>query len=146
VSAENVELVVGLFPAPDVDLAQLVRDENRWTAWTEANAPFLHPDFETVWPGLPNGKTYTGTGPVGSRDIWREWVAPWTTYRVETEDVIDLGERVLLLVHAFGRLEGSQGEVENTSASLWTVRDGKIARVEFYVDRTEALKAAGLEE
>jgi ketosteroid isomerase-like protein len=142
--SENVELVVGVFPAPDVDLAQLVRDENRWTAWTEANAPFVHPEAETAWPGLPDGETYTG--PVGFRDLWLEWLAPWKTYRVETEDVIDLGDRVLVLVRAFGRLEGSQGEVENTSASLWSVRDGKIARVEFYVDRTEALKAAGLEE
>jgi ketosteroid isomerase-like protein len=78
--------------------------------------------------------------------MWLEWLAPWKTYRVETEEVIDLGDRVLVLVRAFGRLEGSQGEVENTSASLWTVRDRKIARVEFYVDRTEALKAVGLEE
>jgi ketosteroid isomerase-like protein len=53
---------------------------------------------------------------------------------------------VLVLVRAFGRLEGSQGEVENTSASVWTVREGKIARVEFYIDRAEALKAAGLEQ
>jgi ketosteroid isomerase-like protein len=146
VSAENVELVLGLFPAPDVDLAQLLRDENGWTAWNEANVPFLHPDFETVWPGLPDGRTYTYTGPVGSRDIWLEWLSPWKTYRVETEDVIDLGDRVLVLVRAFGSLEGSQGEVENTSASVWTVREGKIARVEFYIDRAEALKAAGLEQ
>jgi ketosteroid isomerase-like protein len=144
VSAENVELVVGLFPAPDADLAQLMRDENWWTAWTDANASFFHPEGETVWPGLPNGKTYTG--PVGFRDLWLEWLAPWKTYRVETEDVIDLGDWVLVLVHAFGRLEGSQGDVQNTSASLWTVRDGKIARVEFYIDRAEALKAAGLEQ
>jgi ketosteroid isomerase-like protein len=143
VSEENVELVVGLFPAPDVDLAQLVRDEDRWTAQTEAMNPFFHPDAETVWPGLPDGKTYTG--PVGFRDLWLEWLAPWTTYRTETEDVIDLGDRVLVLVHAFGRLEGSQAEVENTSASIWTVRDGKIARVEFHIDRGEAFKAAGLE-
>jgi ketosteroid isomerase-like protein len=144
VSAENVELVMGLYPAPDVDFAQLVRDENRWTAWSEANAPFFHPEAESVRPRLPNGKTYTGLD--GFRDMWLEWLAPWKTYRVETEEVIDLRDRVLVLVHAFGRLEGSQGEVENTSASLWTVRDGKIARVEFYVDRAEALKAVGSEQ
>jgi ketosteroid isomerase-like protein len=144
VSAENLELVVGLCPAPDVDFAQLVRDENRWTAWAEANAPLFYPEAESVRRGLPNGKTYIGVH--GFRDMWLEWLSPWRTYRVETEDVIDIGDRVLVLVHAFGRLEGSQGEVENTSASLWTVREGKIARVEFYVDRAEALKAAGLEE
>jgi ketosteroid isomerase-like protein len=36
-------------------------------------------------------------------------------------------------------------EVDNTAASVWTVRDGKIARVELYLDRAEALKA-GLED
>ena len=143
-SEKNVELVVGLYQAPDVDFAQLVRDESRWTAWTGANAPFFHPEAESVRPGLPNGKTYAGLD--GFRDMWLEWLAPWKTYRVETEEVIDLRDRVLVLVHAFGRLEGSQGEVENTSASLWTVREGKIARVEFYVDRAEALKAVGLEQ
>ena len=87
-SAENVELVVGLYPAPDVDFAQLVRNENRWTAWSEANAPFFHPEAESVRPGLPDGTTYTGLD--GLRDMWLEWLAPWKTYRVEAEEVIGL--------------------------------------------------------
>ena len=132
-----------LQPDPEVDFAQVFRDDDMWAALGEARGAY-HPEVESVRPGLPDGKTYTGLD--GLRDMWLEWLAPWTRYRVEAEDVIDLGDRVLILVHAFGRLEGSQGEVENTSASLWTVRDRKIARVEFYVDRTEALKAAGLEE
>jgi ketosteroid isomerase-like protein len=31
------------------------------------------------------------------------------------------------------------------AAAVYTVRDGKVARVEFYPDRAVALKAAGLE-
>jgi ketosteroid isomerase-like protein len=144
VSQESVELALAVQPAPDVDLAQLFRDDNLWTAWTEANARLFHPDFECVRPGLPDGKTYIGLN--GLRDTWQDWLAPWTTYRVDIEDTIDLGDRVLVLAHVFGRLEGSQAEVENTVATVWTVRDGSITRGEFYLDRAEALKAVGLEE
>jgi ketosteroid isomerase-like protein len=31
-------------------------------------------------------------------------------------------------------------------SAVWTVRDGKIAHMEFYLDHSEALKAVGLEE
>ena len=37
-------------------------------------------------------------------------------------------------------------EVKLTGASLWTVLDGLIVRMESYTDRDEALKAVGLEE
>jgi ketosteroid isomerase-like protein len=144
VSQENVELVMRLFAAPGVDLVQALRDDNTSTAWTEANARFFHPDFKSVRTGVPDGKTFTGLD--GLREMWLEWVAPWKTYRVEFEEVIDRGDRVLLLARAFGRLEGSQAEVENIVAGVWTVSDGMIARAEYYLDRAEALKAVGLEE
>ena len=141
-SRENVDLVQRLHS--EVDIAHVIRNDDVWAAAIEAVGGFYHPDVESVRVGLPDGKTYTGLD--GLRDVWREWLAPGPTYRMEPEDVIDLGDTVLLLAHVFGRLGGSQAEVENTVASVWTVRDGKIARVEFYVDRTEALKAVGLEE
>jgi ketosteroid isomerase-like protein len=60
---------------------------------------------------------------------------------------VDLGERVLLLYHSFGRLDGSTVEVKDELASVWTVRDGKIPYVEFYATtHAEALKAMGLAE
>ena len=128
----------------EMEIAQVVRNDDVWAARVEAVAAFYHPDVESVRLGLPDGRTYTGLD--GLRNLWLEWLAPWTTYRIEAEDVIDLGDRVLLLAHVFGRLGESQAEVENTVASVYTVRDGKIARAEFYLDRTEALKAVGLEE
>ena len=44
------------------------------------------------------------------------------------------------------RPKGSDAEVSFTSAPVWTVRDRKVARIEFYWNRDEGLKAAGLEE
>ena len=146
-SEENVEIVQRLHSEvlhSEMDVAQLVRNDDVWAARVEAVAAFYHPDVESVRLGLPGGRTYTGLD--GLRNLWLEWLAPWTTYRIEAEDVIDLGDRVLVLAHVFGRPEGSQAEVENTVASVWTLRDGKIARAEFYIDRAEALKAVGLED
>ena len=44
----------------------------------------------------------------------------------------------------FGRRSQSAKEVAFPAAAVWTVRDRKIARVEFYPDRRTALDAAGL--
>jgi hypothetical protein len=115
-----------------------------WATWTEATAPFVHPDVETVFPSVPGGRIYTG--PDGFRTGALDWLAPWATYRGGAVEAIDCGERVLLLRRSFGRLEGSAEEVALAPAVVFTVRDGKIARIEAYAVRDEALKAVGLEE
>jgi len=142
-SQENVELVVRLQPSPDQDIAQIARDDNLSAAYVEAASPFLHADFESAFPGLlGGGQTYTGFD--GLRAGWLKWVEPWATYRAEIKEAIDCGDRVLLLVHDFGRREGSAEEVRGNNAAIWTVREGKIARAEFYTERADALKAVGL--
>jgi ketosteroid isomerase-like protein len=127
-----------------VDLAQLFRDDAIWAATSEGLSNLAHPDFECVqsWIGA-EPTTYSGVN--GLREAWLDWLAPWATYRTEIQDVIDCGEQVLVLVLDFGRREGSTDEIRLFGSAVWTVRDGKIARVQFYPDRTEALKAVGLE-
>ena len=46
--------------------------------------------------------------------------------------------------HARGRASGV--EVERPFALLWTLRDGKVIRVVWYLTREEALEGAGLGE
>jgi ketosteroid isomerase-like protein len=69
---------------------------------------------------------------------------PWLTYRTEIRQVLDAGDRVLVLVHDYGRREGLSEEVRVDGSGVWTVRDGKIARAEFFAHRSEAFTAAGL--
>jgi hypothetical protein len=76
----------------------------------------------------------------------RDWTAPWVTYRIEIEEVIDLGERVLVLNHDWGRREGSTGEVRGDLGVIWTIRDGKVAGLDVPSTRADVLKAAGLAE
>jgi len=143
-SRKNRELVMGLQPPPEADVAQLMRDENFSAASSSVLSPFFHPDFECTLPRFNSTKTYTGMD--GLRALWLDWLAPWATYRSEIEDAIDLADRVLVLVHDFGCREGSAQQVEQRSGAVWAVRDGKVAHAAFYPTRADALKAVGLEE
>lgn len=143
-SQENVELVRQLQPGPDVDLVEALRDEAVAQAMLEGMAPFVHPDFVSV--GITSMQGVSGIGLHGLRDVWLDWLEPWASYRVEIQDVIDAGEQAVVLIRDFGRRKGSDAEVSILAAAVWTVREGKIARAEFYTDRTEALKAVGLSE
>ena len=59
-SQENVELVLALYPASDVDFVQLFGDDSLWAEQAEAMAPFVHTDLERVWVSrlclLPAGR------------------------------------------------------------------------------------------
>jgi ketosteroid isomerase-like protein len=142
-SQENVEMVLGLQPDRAADLVALFGDGDRWTQAFRAMASRFHPDFEVVFRGLLGG---SHTGADGMRAGWLDWLGPWVSYRVEIEQAIDCGSRVLLLVRDFGRREGSSEEVRGNNAAIWTVRDGKVARAEFCPQRSEAFAAVGLAE
>ena len=92
-SHENVELVLAPFPAPDTDYVQLIRDESRWAGYVAAVTRLVHPDFECVMYAFGSERHYAGLP--GLRAFMLDWTAPWVTYQIETEDAIDLGERVL---------------------------------------------------
>lgn len=141
-SRENVELVKALLPDPDTDLARLFRDESAFAAAAEGMGHLFHPDLESVPAYRGAESTYTGIE--GFREMWLDWLEPWASYHVQVRDIVDLGDRVLVLIRDRGLRHDTAAEVELISGSIWTVRDGRIARVEFYGSREDALEAAGL--
>jgi ketosteroid isomerase-like protein len=145
-SQENVELVRGLQPTPDTDLVTVFRDEVAFAALTAAVSPFLHEDFEVVAPTLVAGQDARLVGLDGLRAVWLEWLDPWKSYRVEIEGMIDAGDEAVVLYRDYGRRDGMAAEVSVRGGTVWTVLDGKVARVAFYIDRREALEAVGLSE
>ena len=66
--------------------------------------------------------------------------------RLEVDEILDAGERVALLATLYGRGRGSGVEVEFKLSHVWTIRDGKVVRFEWFNSATEALEAAGLSE
>jgi ketosteroid isomerase-like protein len=141
-SQENVELVRRLQPPPDTDLVALFGDGAESERLLAAVEPFFHDDFVTTG-GIQIGE---GVGLAGLKQGWADWLEPWESYRTEIEDVIDVGDDVLVLVRDYGRRAGMSAEISVLGAAVWTVRDSKIARVRFYPSREGALEAVGLRE
>jgi ketosteroid isomerase-like protein len=84
-------------------------------------------------------------GVEGLRAGFLDWLEPWGGYDAGVEDVIDAGEgRVVVLTRDHARPKGTDTEVSFLGAPVWTVRDGQVARIEFYWNRDEGLAAAGL--
>jgi ketosteroid isomerase-like protein len=142
-----VELVRQLLePFQDADIAALFRDEAAWAATLPVASAFYAPDFECTFVRADVGRaTYSGLD--GLRAAWLDWLAPWVSYRTEIEDFIDASDgRVVVLARDYAYPKGVGAEVSFVGAPVWTVRDGKVARIDFYWDRAEGLAAAGLSE
>jgi ketosteroid isomerase-like protein len=80
------------------------------------------------------------------RDNFEHWKVAWEELDVTIEELIDAGDRVFLTAHHRGRGRGSGVEVDTRLYSVYTLREGKVVRVDEYADRAEALEAAGLSE
>jgi hypothetical protein len=142
---ETVDVVRALLPPPDLDLAALFREENRFQRLVGALEPLIDPEVEAVavWQG---GSANTYVGIEGFKDMWLDWLQPWSTYHTQVEDLIDAGDRVVVLVRDRARRHDSDAEVELMAGSVWEIRDGRIVRVEFCGNREQALEAAGLRQ
>ena len=74
----------------------------------------------------------------------RELFEVWENYRIEAEELIDAGDRVVVVGRARGTARGSGMELDNSICLVWSVRDGKLAGFETVRDRGAALEAVGL--
>jgi ketosteroid isomerase-like protein len=79
-------------------------------------------------------------------EIFRQFDEAWEEHRSEPEEIriID-GERVLVL--SIEHFRGRDGlEISQPCGSIFTLRDGKIVRLQSFWERETALEAAGLRE
>jgi ketosteroid isomerase-like protein len=146
-SRENVELVRSLIPE-QVDLVQVFSGgiEALATAFVgllDKMAPDAEILFVPVAPGNP-GADYEGLA--GLMEGWRDWLAPWESYVIEVEELVDAGNSVVALVNMRARTEHGGVEMAQQGATIWTVEGGKIVRMSFHLDRGDALARAGVDE
>jgi ketosteroid isomerase-like protein len=71
---------------------------------------------------------------------------PFEEWEVEVEELIDHGDQVIAMLRQRGRGGSSGAAAELEFASISTLRDGEIVRIEFYLGREKVLEAAGLRE
>jgi ketosteroid isomerase-like protein len=68
----------------------------------------------------------------------------WQELRLEIEEIIDAGDSVVLFTNMIG-LSKSGIALDHRVGQIWTFRDGKIVRDQFFgEDRTACLAAVGL--
>jgi ketosteroid isomerase-like protein len=145
-SRENVELVKALQPT-NVDLVEFVSaNEGADQGGLDAiPAAAFADDFEVRF--IASGmqlQEYRGVQ--GLAQGWRDWLIPWASYRLDAEDFIDMGDAVVVFARVRGRTARDDVLVEHAPAAIWSIREGKVAAIRFYLDRDEALEAAGLRE
>ena len=78
--------------------------------------------------------------------MWAVLLEPWESMHIEVSEFIEADESVVV-TRQKARFVGRDGiEVPGPVRSgwVWTIRDGKLARLAVYNDLDEALEAAGL--
>ena len=71
------------------------------------------------------------------------WKGEWDDYAMLPEGFEEIGDRVVAAVRVRGRGRGSGVEVDARFYDVFTVREGKIVRMDQFTQRSEALEAAG---
>jgi ketosteroid isomerase-like protein len=148
VSAENVRVVEEIQTSITVeDVVTALDSEEADVRIRRLFMELAEPDFETamVGPGYTAGRRIEFTGIDGFAEAWRDWTSPFETYDIEVEEMIDAGDQVVSMVAMSGRTRTGGAEITAPGAAVWTVVDGRVRKVEFHIDRDEALRAAGLD-
>ena len=86
-------------------------------------------------------------GREGIAVFMRRWIGTFERYQYEVERLTDLGSgAVVVAARETGRGKGSGAQVDRSFGVLYTVIDGKIARMTMFRTEQEALEAVGLPE
>ncbi|MGA6948249.1 MAG: nuclear transport factor 2 family protein [Solirubrobacterales bacterium] len=137
---ENVEIVRNAFDAFNA----FMRGEGA----EKALAALADPEFEYDWPAerdLPKPDHHRGVPEVFAST--KQVQSKWIDFVWEPLEFIEApGNRVLTTVRQTGRARESGLPVESQFLQVFTIRDGRVRKLDFFRHRDEALEAAGLSE
>ena len=97
------------------------------------SADLMPPDFEAVFHGHD-----------GYLTMWRRQVDAFEDLRFDPEEILDLGDKLLVTAQVRGHGSGSGVPVSQPVFQLYELRRGLVVAQEDFLDRSEALEAAGL--
>ncbi len=131
-SQENVELVRRVYEAA-------TRND------PDAAYASLHPEVEFhTYAKSPAAGVYRGRDAV--RKYNDDLFEQFESVTVEVEEVVDAGERVVVVSTQHAVPKGGHQEITVRMTEVWTIRDDLLAERHSYSTREEALEAAGLRE
>ena len=86
------------------------------------------------------------SGFAAMRADMERWASAFDELTVTVEEIIDAGDQVVVVTHHEGRGRESGVEVDTRFYEVYSLRDDKVSRVDEYIERDDALEAAGLRE
>jgi ketosteroid isomerase-like protein len=107
----------------------------------------IHPEVE--WhspPDIPNPQVARGRDEYVA--MWRDWLDAWDDYRFTSDEIWE-GPGETVIVSGVESARGRDSGIDVLSrriTGVYEVRDRKIVRFKAYLDRHEALEAAGVRE
>ena len=81
----------------------------------------------------------------GYRGIWRQLLKSFEDLRLDPQEVLDMGDRILVTIDLSGHGVGSGVSIGQRVFQLFTLRKGLVVRQADFLLLTEALAAAELE-
>ena len=136
-SQENVEIVRAAFEAWEPAWRSGADDLSGLLA-------FLDDDLVCRFHMGPGSDTRHGIE--GFLDLTSEWLEVFDDFTLSGEEFIDARDHVVVRLAQEGRVGASDTVVTGTFWVLYGVRGGKLATIDMYATREEALEAAGLSE
>jgi ketosteroid isomerase-like protein len=126
---------------------EIVRTATEAMVSGDAAAALKALDPEIEWHatvgGIDEGRVYHGHEEVAQ--AFADYFEVWERIELRADDYIDAGDdQVVVFFHEVAKGRESGAVVETDTGTVNTVRNGKIARVRSYMERSQALEAAGL--
>jgi ketosteroid isomerase-like protein len=108
----------------------------------------LHPEIEwhSALHALMGGEQTVFRGHAGVRRMLGDLYESFDEVHIEMSEFRDLGDGVVAFGHTRNRGKASGVETETPLALVTQIKDGKTISIRAYLDRKEALEAAGLSE
>ena len=102
---------------------------------------FVAPDFVCIMGGAP-GVAGRFHGIDGIYAGWRDWGEAFDELTIEFEELAEVPAGALILARQRGVTRHDRMPMQQSSALLLRLRDGRIAAAEFHLDRATAQGAA----
>jgi ketosteroid isomerase-like protein len=107
----------------------------------------LGPDLladDAEWVNPPDAvEPGTRSGAAAFNDAIATVFATWDDVRFDTDRVIGDGDRVVALGVLHGHMHASGMEIDSPHGQIWTFRDGRVTRMQWFNSRADTMRAAG---
>jgi hypothetical protein len=107
----------------------------------EVIRPLADPELKARLGGGALTTEYTGIE--GLRRGWDDFLRSFERVRIQFEEMVEVGDAVVVdMVTVIGVPKGTELEIEQPAAAIFELDQGRLVRVEYHLDRGEAMRRA----